>query len=60
MPPANVALDPSQQRLVDLPPGASAVVLGVSGAGKTTALVELVARRVGDGLDPAALIVVDG
>lgn len=53
-------LDPSQQAVLALPDDASAIVLGVAGAGKTTTLVELAAQRLADGLDPASLLVVAG
>jgi superfamily I DNA/RNA helicase/RecB family exonuclease len=43
---APVALDPSQQAVVELADGVSAAVLGAPGTGKTTTLVELVADRV--------------
>ncbi len=39
-------LDASQRAVVGLPDGASAVVVGAPGSGKTTTLVELVADRV--------------
>ncbi|TPW75860.1 ATP-dependent DNA helicase [Schumannella soli] len=38
--------DPSQSAVLDLPPDATAVVIGAPGSGKTSTLVELVARRV--------------
>jgi superfamily I DNA/RNA helicase/RecB family exonuclease len=46
---ANVLLDPSQQAVVDLPLGRSAVVLGAPGTGKTSTLVELIAARADAG-----------
>lgn len=46
--PSAADLDPSQRVVVDLPPGESAAVIGAPGTGKTTTLVELVARRVLD------------
>ncbi|MFA4841839.1 MAG: UvrD-helicase domain-containing protein, partial [Agrococcus sp.] len=55
-----VALDESQDAVLALPEGASAIVLGVAGAGKTTTLVELAAARLEGGLDPASLLVVAG
>ncbi|WP_175414108.1 UrvD/REP family ATP-dependent DNA helicase [Agrococcus sp. SGAir0287] len=39
-------LDASQRAVLDLPEDASATVLGVAGAGKTTTIVELVADRL--------------
>ncbi len=39
-------LDASQRAVLDLPVDASAIVLGVAGAGKTTTVVELVAERL--------------
>ena len=41
-----VELDASQLAVVDLAEGESAAVIGAPGTGKTTALIELVARRV--------------
>lgn len=58
--PAAVDLDDSQRAVLALPEGASAVVLGVAGSGKTTTLVELVAARLAAGLEPARLLVVAG
>lgn len=50
-------LDPSQRAVLDLAAGDSAVVLGAPGSGKTSTLVEFVARRVlDDGLDSAAIL----
>lgn len=43
---ARVVLDASQRAVLELPPGASAAVIGAPGTGKTTTLVELVAERV--------------
>ncbi|HEY0246674.1 MAG TPA: ATP-dependent DNA helicase [Gryllotalpicola sp.] len=42
-------LDASQQAVLDLPAGGSAVVLGAPGTGKTSTLVELIAARVDSG-----------
>lgn len=53
-----LALDASQRLVVELPPGAGALVVGAAGAGKTTVLVELAARRVREGaLVPSQLLV---
>lgn len=41
-----IALDPSQRRVIDLADDVSASVLGAPGSGKTTTLVELLADRV--------------
>jgi superfamily I DNA/RNA helicase/RecB family exonuclease len=41
-----IALDASQQAVLDLPETASAAVLGAGGSGKTTTIVELVADRI--------------
>ncbi|WP_375401757.1 PD-(D/E)XK nuclease family protein [uncultured Amnibacterium sp.] len=49
-PPLGVALDATQQAVLDLPARRSAVVLGAPGTGKTTTLVELAAHRVAGGL----------
>jgi superfamily I DNA/RNA helicase/RecB family exonuclease len=46
---ASVQLDVSQQAVLDLPLGRSAVVLGAPGTGKTSTLVELIAARVASG-----------
>ncbi|MGM1029525.1 MAG: PD-(D/E)XK nuclease family protein [Actinomycetota bacterium] len=60
IPEGTASLDDSQQAVLALPDDASAIVLGVSGAGKTTTLVELAADRLARGLDPASLLVVAG
>ncbi|MET0304416.1 MAG: ATP-dependent DNA helicase [Microbacteriaceae bacterium] len=52
-----VALDEFQRRVVELPAGASGVVAGVPGSGKTTALVARVAALVAEGVDPDAVLV---
>lgn len=52
---ATTRLDPQQQRAVEHRAG-PLLVLGGPGTGKTTTLVELVARRVGAGLDPAHVL----
>lgn len=57
---APLELDDAQRAVLALPERASAIVLGVSGSGKTTTLVELVADRLAHGLDPAELLVVAG
>ena len=50
--------DASQQAVLDLPATSSALVVGAAGSGKTSTLVELVARRVlDDGLTPAQVLV---
>lgn len=41
-----MTLDASQRAVLDVPDDASAIVLGVAGAGKTTTVVELVAERL--------------
>ncbi len=56
----DVELDATQRAVLALPAGASAIVLGVAGSGKTTTLVELVADRLAHGLEPASLLVVAG
>ncbi|MEV7528606.1 PD-(D/E)XK nuclease family protein [Agrococcus sediminis] len=56
----SVDLDESQRAVLALPEGASAIVLGVAGSGKTTALVELAAARLAGGLEPSGLLVVAG
>nr|WP_237703081.1 ATP-dependent DNA helicase [Candidatus Protofrankia datiscae] len=50
------ALDADQRRVVDHA-GGPLLVLAGPGTGKTTTIVEAVARRVRDGLDPAAILV---
>ncbi|WP_170154352.1 ATP-dependent helicase [Protaetiibacter intestinalis] len=52
-----VELDASQRAVLALPVDASAAVLGAPGTGKTTTAVELVARRVAEGLAPEQLLV---
>jgi superfamily I DNA/RNA helicase len=53
-----VASDEWQRQVLDLPPTASAIVVGGPGSGKTRTLVELVARRLlVDGLDPGDVLV---
>ena len=50
-------LDESQQRVIALPDGASAVVIGAPGTGKTTTLMELLADRVlGRGYAPESVL----
>ncbi|WP_167051257.1 ATP-dependent DNA helicase [Salinibacterium sp. ZJ77] len=52
------APDASQQAVLDLPAEASALVVGAAGSGKTSTLVELVARRVlDDALRPEQVLV---
>jgi len=54
-----IALDDSQQAVVDLPAAAGGVVFGAPGTGKTTTLVERVARLLGTGgLTPDEVMVV--
>ncbi len=52
-----MALDASQSTVLALPEESSAAVLGAPGSGKTTTLVELVARRVEQGWSPDELLV---
>jgi len=52
---ATTRLDPEQRRVVEHRAG-PLLVLGGPGTGKTTTLVELVARRVEAGLDPAQVL----
>ncbi|MFT4124449.1 MAG: PD-(D/E)XK nuclease family protein [Microbacteriaceae bacterium] len=50
--------DAAQRAVLALPPGASAVVLGAPGTGKTATALELVAHRVREcGLDPDEVMV---
>ncbi|MGN6742453.1 MAG: PD-(D/E)XK nuclease family protein, partial [Amnibacterium sp.] len=50
-------LDPSQRAVLDVPVGASAVVLGAPGTGKTRTAVELLAHRVREqGFAPAEVL----
>ena len=56
-PPGTVVLDASQEAVLALPEDASAAVLGASGTGKTTTLVELAAARVARGWAPEQLLV---
>lgn len=41
-----IVLDEGQRAVIDLPPSASAAVVGAPGTGKTTALIELAAHRI--------------
>ncbi|GAA1690517.1 ATP-dependent DNA helicase [Microbacterium sediminicola] len=50
-------LDPQQRELVSLPAGASAIVVGAPGTGKTEVLTQRVARLLRDGIDPAQILV---
>jgi len=53
-----VALDASQEAVLDARRGPGAVVLGAPGTGKTATVVELVARAIQvDGLDPERVLV---
>src|SRR5690554_5260107 len=53
-----VSLDDSQVRVLAVPDGVSAAVLGAPGSGKTTTLIELVAHRVlQSGWNPSRVIV---
>lgn len=54
---AAAVLDDLQRAVTALPPGASGVVVGAPGTGKTTALVARVAALVEGGLDPDAVLV---
>ena len=61
VPPMSEALllDDTQRAVLELPAGASAVVLGAPGAGKTLTAVELLAHRVlqdGFGMDEVLLL----
>ena len=50
-------LDPSQRAVLDVPVGASAVVLGAPGSGKTRTAIELIAHRVLEqGFDPGEVL----
>ncbi|MEY4102469.1 MAG: hypothetical protein RIR88_603, partial [Actinomycetota bacterium] len=49
--------DPSQSQILELPAHHSAAVLGAPGTGKTATLIELIARRVQDGLSPDDIVV---
>ena len=49
-------LDPTQQAVVDHP-GGPLLVLAGPGTGKTTTIVEAVARRIDDGVDPEQILV---
>ncbi|WP_448627084.1 ATP-dependent helicase [Geodermatophilus sp. URMC 64] len=49
-------LDPTQQAVVDHPSGPLLVLAG-PGTGKTTTIVEAVARRIEDGVDPEQILV---
>ncbi len=51
-----VVLDASQQAVLALQFGESAVVVGAPGSGKTTTLVELVADRVAGGMPAGDLL----
>jgi superfamily I DNA/RNA helicase/RecB family exonuclease len=51
------APDPDQARITALPAGASGVVVGAPGSGKTAALVARVAALVDAGVDPDAILV---
>lgn len=50
-------LDDTQRAVVALPPGASGVVVGAPGSGKTTAIVERVRALLAAGLDPDEVLV---
>jgi superfamily I DNA/RNA helicase/RecB family exonuclease len=54
--PAPPRLDPTQQAVVDHP-GGPLLVLAGPGTGKTTTIVEAVARRIDDGVDPEQILV---
>ena len=55
---APLVLTPEQEAVASLPPGHGPVlVLGAPGTGRSTVAVELAARRVEQGLDPEALLV---
>ncbi len=55
-PPRRPVLDPTQQAVVDHPSGPLLVLAG-PGTGKTTTIVEAVARRIEAGLDPERVLV---
>lgn len=50
-------LDPAQKAVVSLPAGASGVVVGAPGSGKTTAIVERVSALLQGGLAPEDVLV---
>jgi superfamily I DNA/RNA helicase/RecB family exonuclease len=51
-------LDDGQRRVLQIPDGASAAIIGAPGTGKTTALIELVAERVLErGYSPSEVLV---
>lgn len=49
--------DSAQQRIIDLPTGASAVVVGAPGSGKTATIIERVAALVRSGVQPDEVLV---
>lgn len=57
MPATHPTLDDAQKAVVDLPPGASGVVAGAAGSGKTATLVARVAALVAGGMAPDELVV---
>ncbi|HEX7598706.1 MAG TPA: AAA family ATPase, partial [Polyangia bacterium] len=61
--PADVVLDPAQQRLADLPVGQAVLLLGEAGFGKTTVALHRLARlreRIGPDLRVAVIVPTEG
>ncbi|WP_430592574.1 PD-(D/E)XK nuclease family protein [Humidisolicoccus flavus] len=58
--PRGFAPDPSQESVLALAPGSSAVVFGAPGTGKTALLAEIVARRFDEGWSSDSIMVIAG
>ena len=53
---SSVQLNAEQESLLQLSPDQHAVLLGAPGTGKTETLIQLILKRIREGMDPASVI----